>query len=188
MKSDEILWDDRYRGKKYPDTADDLIRNYCHLATRGRALDLAAGNGRNSQFLAVNGFKTDAVDISGVAIELIRGKEPEINCIHQDLDDFDIEPDSYDLIANVNFLDRHLFPHIRTGLKKDGILIFKTFLDTHFQYSAFPDSNRDHYLQSNELLHAFLSLQVLFYQEKEVIWPNGEKREEASLVARKQFG
>ena len=37
----------------------------------GRALDIAAGRGRNSLFLAELGFEVDAVDVSDVAVETV---------------------------------------------------------------------------------------------------------------------
>ncbi len=186
MKDDEALWDSRYRAKKFPDTANDLVRNFYHLAEKGRALDIAAGNGRNAFFLADKGFQVEAVDISGVAIDLIRTKNPDILSFHEDLNRYIPARDSFDLIININFLDRRLFPHIKRALRKNGILIFKTFLDSHFQNSSQPNSNIDHYLQSNELLHAFLSLQILYYREEEIVWSNREKRMEARLIARKK--
>ncbi|MFH2131577.1 MAG: hypothetical protein ABIK68_14465, partial [bacterium] len=56
----------------------------------------------------------------------------------------------------------------------------------HFQSSPQPTGHRGHYLQSNELLHAFISFQVILYKEEAVVWSNGERREAAFLVARKR--
>lgn len=185
MKEDEIRWDERYQVKKFPETVNELVREYSHLAVIGKALDLAAGNGRNAFFLAEQGFQVDAVDVSGVAVDLIQSKTPAINGIHQDLDHYTPAPGTYDLIININYLNRRLFPHIKRSLRKNGILIFKTFLDSHFPVAPESHTNRDHYLQANELLHAFLSLQILYYAEVDVVWSNGEERKEARLVARK---
>ena len=185
MKDDEVRWDSRYQLKTFPDKASDLVKHYCHLAKVGRSIDIAAGNGRNAVFLSDKGFEVDAVDISKVALDLIRKKSPHIRCLQEDLDSFTPEPNRYDLITNINYLNRRLFPHLKRALRNNGILIFKTFLDSHFEKGPQPNSNRDHYLQSNELLHAFLSLQIVHYSEIEVIWSNGERREAAQLIARK---
>ncbi|MBT3226887.1 MAG: methyltransferase domain-containing protein [Deltaproteobacteria bacterium] len=186
MKTDEIRWNDRYRNTRYPSTVNDVIKSYYHLANPGQALDIAAGNGRNALFLAENGFQIDAVDVSGVAIDLIQGQNPAINCFQVDLDSYIPKPEGYDLIININFLDRNLFPHIKKALKKDGILIFKTFLDSHLQSQNQQDIRKDHYLKSNELLLAFIGLQIVLYKEEDVVALNGQKRESASLVARKR--
>ncbi|NQU63736.1 MAG: methyltransferase domain-containing protein [SAR324 cluster bacterium] len=186
MKADEIKWNERYRTGKYPLTVNDVVESYFHFAEPGRALDIAAGNGRNALFLAENGFLIDAVDISGVALEMIQAKNPAINCLHEDLDTYIPDPESYNLIINVNFLDRRLFPYIQKALKKDGILIFRTFLDTHLMGTNQTNSRKNNYLCSNELLQAFISFQILLYREQEFVWANGLRREAATLVARKR--
>ncbi|MFH2128827.1 MAG: methyltransferase domain-containing protein, partial [bacterium] len=132
MKTDEIRWDERYQNSRFPTSVSDVVKNHFHLANRGRALDIAGGNGRNALFLAEKGFLVDVVDISGVAIEMIQAQNPSIHCFREDLDGYIPKPDSYDLIINIHFLDRRLFPFIKNALKKNGILIFNTFLDSHF--------------------------------------------------------
>jgi SAM-dependent methyltransferase len=64
-------WDRRYGGKELVWTAEPnrfLVREVEGLPT-GRALDLAAGEGRNAVWLAEQGFEVDAVDFSAVAVE-----------------------------------------------------------------------------------------------------------------------
>ena len=80
------------------------------------------------------------------------------------MDNFDIPANRYDLIVNIKYLNRRLFPYIREGLTKGGVLIFETFL-------ASPDPAkersicRDYLLRENELLHAFSSLKIICYKE-----------------------
>jgi len=65
MKSDQKRWDQRFKGKKFAfgKKANSFLRGHIALLPKGKALDLAAGEGRNAVFLAQNGFKVDAVDI-----------------------------------------------------------------------------------------------------------------------------
>lgn len=179
---DRERWNKKYmEGFKRGKDPSKLLVDFISLATKGRALDIAAGLGRNSLFMAENGFFVDAVDISDVAIERLKTLHPHINPIHQDLRLFRPEPDSYNLIVNINFLDRTLFPYIKESLKKDGVLIFETFLEgTDFKTSM------DYLLRRNELLHSFLSLDILFYQEKEVLSSDGKRGYKAYLVAKKR--
>lgn len=187
MKSDETRWNRRYSsGKKYPTEPHDAVVAYHSLAKKGNALDIAAGNGRNSCFLAENGFHVDAVDISSVGLKLIHQKNSTINTIHADLDEYRITKNRYDLIININFLDRRLFPRIKTGLKDSGLLIFQTFMDPRLTGATFDPQKVDRYLKPNELVHAFLSLHVLRYEEKEVTFSNGEILKAAMLVAKKE--
>ncbi len=187
MKSDETKWNKRYTSGKYPVTPHEAVVNYQGLAHKGDALDIAAGNGRNACFLAENGFRVDAVDISSVGLDLIKKRAPSIDIIHADLDTYRIPENSYDLILNINFLDRRLFPQIIAGLKRTGLLIFQTFMDPRLTNAHFDPEKIDRYLSSNELLHTFISLHVLFYEEKKVEFSNGELLKAAILVAKKDL-
>jgi hypothetical protein len=59
-------------------------------------------------------------------------------------------------------------------------LIFETFLE------GSPLKNSDFLLRKNELLHSFLSLEIVYYQEKEVITCKNGKAYKAYLVAIKR--
>ncbi len=114
------------------------------------------GNGRNSRFLAQKGFHVDAVGISNIAINHLAGKDPRINVICQDIDTWQIPQDRYQIIINIRFMDRRLFPMIRKGLKPGGILIFESFIDETEEYC----------LEPNELLNAFEYFHVVYYEER----------------------
>ena len=76
MKEDQKRWDKRYRERK-PDmnrSASSLLKKNLRILPRGKALELAAGEGRNAVFLAGHGYEVEAVDISPVAITRARRK------------------------------------------------------------------------------------------------------------------
>ena len=183
MLQDRRKWNEKYQSENYTDEPSGIVKQYFRLAGGKRALDIAAGNGRNALFLADQGFTVDAVDISDAGLRLFAGKHPNIHSVCADLDHFDIPANRYDLIVNIKFLNRRLFPCIREGLAPGGILIFQTFLDTPAENKGGP-ACRDYLLRENELLHAFLSLRVAFYSETGEI-DNGEISALASLVAMK---
>ena len=126
MQKDRIKWNAKYRDNEYPTEPSDIVTQFYSLAPLGRALDIAAGTGRNALFLARQGFTVDAVDISDVALRRLSDKHPNINPICADFDDFSIPKDRYGLIININFLDRNLVPGICEGLIQGGMLIFET--------------------------------------------------------------
>ncbi|MEJ2102220.1 MAG: class I SAM-dependent methyltransferase [Desulfobacterales bacterium] len=132
MFQDQIKWNKKYQSNYYSDEPATILEHYVKLARGQKALDIAAGNGRNSLFLAKRGFTVDAVDISDAGLRLFAGKHPNIHPICADLDHFDIPANRYDLIINLKFLNRRLFPYIREGLTAGGILIFQTFLCAFF--------------------------------------------------------
>jgi len=113
--------------------------------------------------------------------KLFAGGHPDIHPICADLDTFDIPGNRYDLIVNVKFLNRRLFPFIQEGLRKGGILIFETFVESE-ECGENESICRDYLLGKNELLTAFLSLRVLYCHEFKAAEQNKPSRI-ASLVA-----
>ena len=186
MLADRIKWNEKYRSRDYPAEPSAVVKDFCLLAGGRRALDIAAGSGRNALYLAEQGFAVDAVDISDGGLALVAGLHPNIRPVCADLDTFDIPAQRYDLIVNILYLNRRLFPQVREGLRPGGLLIFETLL-------APPDAGesggpcRDYFLRQNELLHGFLSLRIIYYRET-----GGRAGQEskplASLVAVKERG
>ena len=184
MKADQHKWNVKYRQAKEKPQICAAVERFWPLAPhKGRALDLAAGLGVNSIFLADQGFNVDAVDISDVAMERLKDRHPRVTSICADLDQYVIEARTYDLILNIHFLNRRLFPLMIEGLKPGGVLIMETFLEGD-RDGAEETTCRDYLLRPNELLHAFLKLHVLFYEEKENI-PPIRASHLATLVARR---
>lgn len=183
MLQDRLKWNQKYQTADCPDEHAAILERYIMPAHAKKALDIAAGNGRNALFLANQGYSVDAVDISDAGLRLFAGKHPNIHPVCADLDHFDIPANRYDLIINIKFLNRRLFPYIREGLTPGGLLVFQTFLETAEENTSRP-ACRDYLLRENELLHAFLSLRVLFYSESEES-NNDESSLFASLVAMK---
>ena len=171
MQYDRTNWNRKYARGSYPSTPSRIVKDYYHLAPTGRALDIAAGSGRNALFLAAQGFTVDAVDISEVGLRLFAGQHRSINPVCIDLDIFDISADRYSLIVNTRYLSRRLFPLICEGLVHGGVLIFETYTKSKDFRPQRPFRD-DHLLRSNELLHAFLRLKILFYMESSIPSPN----------------
>jgi 2-polyprenyl-3-methyl-5-hydroxy-6-metoxy-1,4-benzoquinol methylase len=96
------------------------------------ALDIACGEGRNSIFLAHGGFLVTAVDISDRGIEKGRRRMVSegvtIDFRVVDLEGYEIA-ERYDLIVNINFLQRDLIPKYVAALNHGGVLLFETILD-----------------------------------------------------------
>ncbi len=187
MLADRIRWNEKYRKQDCPRKVAEIVRRFAALAPGRRALDVAAGNGRNALFLARRGFTVDAVDISEVGLSRFAGKNARVRPVCVDLDEFDIPRERYDLIVNILYVNRRLFPGLREGLRPGGVLIFESLLAPS-DPSAAAERRRDYYLRENELLHSFLSLQVLSYRELESEGEGEESRRLASLVARRRSG
>ncbi|RUM47302.1 MAG: tellurium resistance protein TehB [Hydrogenothermus sp.] len=173
---DKEKWNKKYSKKQYiEEKPSEILEKFYSVANIGNALDIACGTGRNAIFLANKGFNVDAIDISDVAIKILKEKNPHINTIIADLDEYNLKENKYELIVNVNFLNRNLIPSIKEALKTGGIVIFETFVVSQRR------KNKSYYLRPNELLRLFLDFHIIFYEEKDV----SKEERKAYLVARK---
>jgi len=54
-----------------------LRDNGKHLPPKGRVLDIGCGNGRNTKYMAANGYIVDAIDMAGdFGIKTVLGQDP----------------------------------------------------------------------------------------------------------------
>ena len=190
MKTDQKRWDKRFGRKEFAlgKEPNPLLKRHIHLLPKGRALDVATGEGRNAVFLAQKGFEVDAVDISEKGLKkarkLAREKRVEINTFLVDLDRYQIEKERYDLVANFYFLKRRLIPRIRKGLKKGGKVIFQTYLLEHRTFGTGGPKQAKYFLKPNEPLRLFKKFRILFYREG-ILKEGGKRKAVASLIAEK---
>ena len=184
MIEDKERWNQKYATAPMPnDPISALISRIDGLKAGSKALDIACGKGRHTHLFASKNIYVDAVDYSDVALNALE-KSDYINPIDTDLDHYCIEPKDYDLIICTNYLSRRLFPYMKEGLKEQGLLIVETFVEFPNEQGHL-SSNSEYLLRKNELLHTFIGLDILFYEEKEMINLHGEKVKKATLVAQR---
>ena len=104
---DREQWDERYSGTEFEWSTrpNQFVAAELAAMPPGRALDLAAGEGRNTVWLAERGWRVTAVDFSRVGLEkgrklsAARGvDEAQVEWIVADLRDYEPERDFYDLV------------------------------------------------------------------------------------------
>ncbi len=191
MKTDQKRWDNRFGEKGFAlgKKPNPFLRKHIRLLPKGKALDIAAGEGRNAVFLAQQGFEVDAVDISQKGLKkaqkLAREKGVKISTFIIDLDQYPIGKEQYDLIANFYFLKRRFVSRIKKGLKKGGKVIFETYLLEHRTLGTGGPKQAKYFLKPNELLGLFKDFRVLFYREG-IFREGGKRKAVASLIAEKR--
>jgi tellurite methyltransferase len=179
-------WDKLFNTRNYVFGREPVpfLRDHIDLLPVGRGLDLAMGEGRNAVFLAKKGFTVDGVDISEVALRkakrLARENKVTINTINADLTTYVIKPDTYDVIVDIDFLQRSLIPQIKRGLKRKGVVVFQNHTVEQAKNKSGFQIRRDALLQPGELREIFKDFQILVYRET-----NDGKNAWASMVARK---
>ena len=166
--TDQIKWD-----KKYNETPKLLekrdvgikLKEVVSYAKKGLALDVACGAGKNSIYLAQNGFEVESYDISKVALATLTEQNyKNITTFCQDLDGFIPINNRYDFIVMTNFLDRELISNLIRGLKTNGVLFIETYM--HHELNEKKSSNPAYLLSEGELKTFFDdSYKVLDYSE-----------------------
>jgi len=190
LKSDQQRWDERFRkeGFSLGKEANSFLRKNIHLLPRGKALDIAAGEGRNAVTMALYGCDVDAVDVSPVGLKkarmLAREMGVRIHTFVADLDTFEIERERYDLIANFYYLSRKLIPKMKKGLRKGGRIIFETYVVDQRDLRTGGPRHLTYFLKNNELLSLFKGFRILLYREG-IFREGGRKKAVASLIAEK---
>jgi SAM-dependent methyltransferase len=97
-------WDDRYRSPTLVWSArpNRFLVAETEPLRPGRSLDLACGEGRNSVWLAEQGWRATGVDFSGVAIAkahaLADERSVEADWVEADLLEYEPPPASFDLV------------------------------------------------------------------------------------------
>ena len=145
--SDAQRWDERYRSREYVfgTLPNDFLASVLPQLPKGRALCLAAGEGRNSVFLAQHGYSVTAVDLSPVGLtkaeRLAEERGVGIQTAAADLAQYSIEPRAWDLIV---LIFAHLEPSVRQsvhraateGLRPGGALVLEAFTPEQEELTA----------------------------------------------------
>ena len=154
-------------------------------AARGDALDIACGQGRNAVYLAEQGFAVHAIDVSAVALahaqRVAAMKNLSILWDEADLEQTKLPVERYNLVVNVNYLQRSLMSQLKECLKSGGFIIVETYLIDQ-QRLGHP-KNPEYLLLHNELLETFRDYRVLLYREGKIA-QGGQAAFRAGILAR----
>ena len=128
----------------------------------GRALDVAMGQGRNSVFLAKQGWQVTGYDIADTGLEAARSDAEKagvrINAVHASHEDFEFGREQWDLIVmtytladmeNAAFLRR-----VKESLKPGGLVVVE-------QMNAGGTGKGP----ANALFRSFQDLRVIHYED-----------------------
>jgi SAM-dependent methyltransferase len=162
-----------------------FLKEHVNLLPVGKALDLASSEGRNSVYLAKRGFQVTGVDYSEVALakarRLAHANRVSIKTVNADLTEYSITPNSYDVILNIDFLQRSLIPQIKRGLRHGGVVIYVGETEDQLKNEVGKAiTHREKLLKHNELKELFKDFKILDYKET-----NDGSEAYANLIAKK---
>ena len=176
--ADRHSWESRY-GERPAEPArapsSFLVEHLAHLP-RGRALDVACGDGRHALYLARHGWTVDAVDFSRAALERLlaaaRREALAVSAIQADLEDCALRPRGYDLVLNVRYLQRTLIDVLKHAVRRGGMVVFETFIRDQQQLGH--PRNPLYLLERGELAARFGDFEILDYEEGRCATESGD--------------
>ena len=189
-EEDRVRWDQRYG---FSDCSDAPVSTpYWDpewleeidgwLPTQGSALDIAAGSGRVSRWLARRGLNVTAVDISPVGLaqarEALAADGRELTTAVVDLETEPLPAKWFQLITCFHYWQRSLFPDIRNCLAPGGVLVAEVFTVANLERHESP--SRRFLAEPGELKQDCQPLEILYCREE---W--FDDRALARVVARK---
>ncbi|WP_296447433.1 SAM-dependent methyltransferase [Rhodoferax sp. UBA5149] len=197
-----LTWNTRFKGDAYlfGTEPNGYLRNQAHWWKPGeRVLCVADGEGRNSVWLAQQGLRVDAFDISEVGVRkaasLARAANVTLNLRVENCDSRVWLGDLYDGIAAifVQFADppmrERLFGNMMRSLKPGGILVLQGYTPKQLEYQTGGPPFIDHLYTSTMLQEAFASMQIMDLTEYEDDLAEGTQHHGRSaligMVARK---
>lgn len=127
----------------------------------GKALDVAMGQGRNSLYLASQGWEVTGFDPAEVGLQKASERAAalglKIRAVHASDEEFDFGRNRWDLIAIIFSLEKRSVHRVREALKPGGLVVIEAGRtekdDTIFEY------------RTNELLEVFKGFRIIKYEE-----------------------
>lgn len=211
------MWEKEYKKERFywglkPESGLKEVFKY---APMGVALDIGAGEGRNSIFLAKNGFKIEAIDNNKEGLKKCKKLAQRYNLPLKikvgDIRKFKFLQNKYSLIVAIASLDflkfseiEKIVSQIKKSLKKEGVLYLVVFsikdpafrkckrnlkeLEKNtFYLSKFKMSR--HFFEKKELLSLLRNLRIIKLQEEKIKESHKEKghfHQIIKIIAKKQ--
>jgi 2-polyprenyl-3-methyl-5-hydroxy-6-metoxy-1,4-benzoquinol methylase len=132
------LWDERYSQQEnaYGRLPNDFLMECLPIITKGNALSLGEGQGRNAIYLAKNGFSVAAVDSSEVAMQqalkLAKEEQVHIQYTQTNLTNYHIKTAYWQLIISIychlpSQVREQVHQNVVNGLATGGYFILESF-------------------------------------------------------------
>jgi len=178
--SSERYWDSVYSQNRsiFSLQPTELLRFAIKERPLGKALDIGMGQGRNSIFLAQQGWDVTGFDPSAEGVRQAQAEarrlKLHLNASVAREEDFDLGREKWDLIVitYVRRLNSGDAAHFQEALKPSGVLVYEN----------------NNVGEMNELLRAFLGFRILRFEDVETHadWHPEKKQRVERLVCERQ--
>lgn len=169
-EEDRVKWDRKWSERRdLPRSAPSWVAELdLEIPKDGRGLDVAAGAGRMSLYMARRGLDVTAVDISPVGLtlarEAARDEGVKIATVVRDLEKQGLPEGTWDVVSCFHYRQPDLFDALRKVLAPRGVLIAEVATITSLEKNPQKPSAR-WLAERNELLRCCEGLDVVYYRE-----------------------
>ena len=167
-------WNKRFAGADYifgTQANTWLTQQASHMPKSGLALAVADGEGRNSVWLAQQGFQVDAFDIAAIGVEKARKlastSAVNVNFHVSSAEDWSWQSEHYDLVVAIfiQFADPEtralLFANMMKTLKKGGLLLLQGYTPKQLDYKTGGPPLLSHLYTEELLRDNFKQMEIL---------------------------
>jgi SAM-dependent methyltransferase len=163
-------WENFYKHTKDAQPWGYLMKAASLVPTKGKALDLGCGAGRDTRYLLQEGFEVIAVDADPHAMAILATfPQGRLRAVQSRFEDFTFEPEYYDLI-NAQFAlpfipkerFHEVFAHLKASLRPGGIFAGQ-FFGLHDQWNT-PESPMT-FFSREQAKEELRDLEVLDFRE-----------------------
>lgn len=175
------MWDKRYSVDDYVygKAPNHFLYSFIDKLPRWplgqRALCLADGEGRNSVFLAQQGYQVTAVDISSVGLAKAKRlgleRNVEITTVQSDIADYQIEEGHWDLIV---LIFAHMPAELRKtihqrcvkGLRSGGMIVLESYTPKQLEFGTGGPKDSNLLVTAEQLKQEFGGLELITLEEQ----------------------
>lgn len=188
-----------YKQKKYywgGLKPDSTLEKYLAKFPKGKAIDIGAGGGRNSIFLAENGFEVEAIDKVKKRLEKIKNLAKEhklkIKTKKCDINKFKFEKNKYSLIVathSLDFLKKNevylILNKIKESVMTNGFVYLSVFSVKDPMYKLIMEKEIEqieentfylpkhktyrHFFTQKELQEKFKKFKIILLKQKQIL-------------------
>jgi SAM-dependent methyltransferase len=171
-------WDERYskEGWAFGTEPNDFLRLEANRIPKGQVLCLGEGEGRNSVFLAEQGYEVVGVDRSQVGLDKAQALAQErgvfVETVVSAVEDFDLAEGEWEGIVSIFFhlpseLRRRIHRSVVRGLAPGGILILEAYTIRQLEFGTGGPSDPDKLMSLDLLRDELEGLDFLVAREVE---------------------